>query len=178
MHVPKFAYRYAWFACRRTRGEVIVDNGPHFLKMQKLALPLGIKEGGIAVKEKKGEIPPDTADASTTMIIASYSFHGTAHDHPKISVCNSVSSFLAPVAIRRAFLPCFSSAFRPSGEKPLAISRRSRESRCIFWYSTLQDSYLFDRCIGSGRWFVNICQQDTDSGSSLLNISIVYMAHR
>jgi len=55
-------------------------------------------------------------DASITMIITSCFFHGTAHDHPKISVRNGISSFLSSMAIRRAFLQrCFSSAFRPSG---------------------------------------------------------------
>lgn len=112
MHVSKFTYRFAW---RRTRGEVIVDNGPRFLKTQKLALPPG-SEGRIEVKENKRDAARCGPMHPATMIIASCSFHGTAHDHPKISVCNGISSFLSPVATRQAFLRrCFSSAFRPSG---------------------------------------------------------------
>jgi len=131
MHVPKFTYRYARFACRRTRGKVIVDNGSCFLKTQKLALPLGREEGN--KRKKKKEIP---SDASTTMIITSCSFHGTAHDYPKISVCNGISSSLFSVAIPSANLSSALLLFRLSSfghldKEPLTIFR-SRESRCIF----------------------------------------------
>lgn len=96
MHVPKFAYRYARFACRRTRGEMIVDNGSRFLKTQKLALPRDKKRRrNRVVKEKKKQTGSMRLDAFTTMIIASCSFHGTAHDHPKISICNGISFFRA-----------------------------------------------------------------------------------
>lgn len=96
--MSKFAHRRIRMACR-TRGKLITDNRPGFFKTQKLTLPLGRER-----RNKRGDMPLGATNASTTMIIASCSFHSTAHDYPKIIVCNDISSFLVPVAIRRAFL--------------------------------------------------------------------------
>lgn len=133
-----------------------MDNGSRFLKTQKLALPPG-RAGGIEVKErkkkkKKLKYRPMRPMHPTTMIITSCSFHGIAHDHPKISVCNGISSFLSPVAIRRTFLRCFSSAFRPSG-----IGTRSHwlslddRARVVAYFDIARSkNHLFDRCNENG----------------------------
>lgn len=90
-----------------TRGEAIVDNGPCFLKTQKLALPVGRerrrKEG--REEERETELKKKKKKENTvrrgrcihiTMIITSCSFRGTAERSPeKISVCNGTSSFLS-----------------------------------------------------------------------------------
>lgn len=135
-----FKLLYLWLYFCRTRTEICVPirmicvsentrrgwswtTGFVFAKRKELASPLG-REGGIEIKEEKGRY------ASATMIIASCSFHGTAHDHPKISVCNGISSSFAPVAIRPFFtasLPPF--VLRAPGREAIGyLSTIARES--------------------------------------------------
>lgn len=124
-------------------------------------------------KKKKLKYRPMRPMHPTTMIITSCSFHGIAHDHPKISVCNGISSFLSPVAIRRTFLRCFSSAFRPSGigtgSHWLSLDDRARV--VAYFDIARSKNHLFDRRNENGPLTFIIDRSTGFFGSSLFLIT-------